>query len=48
MKENFIITPGNLDYNTDIDNVNIYQFRQDTAYALILFGALLMLIAIYL
>jgi len=47
MKENFVITPGNLEYDSDVDKLNIYYYRQTTAYTLMLIGAVLVLIAVY-
>jgi hypothetical protein len=46
MKENFIIKTGTLDYDEDIDELNIYYYKQRINYFLMIAGAVLVLYAV--
>jgi hypothetical protein len=46
MKELFIIKTGTPDYDPDIDDLNMYYYKERVGYSLILVGGFLLLIAL--
>lgn len=46
MRENFIIKTGTADYDEDVDELNFFYVKQQSAYMLILVGAILVLVAV--
>ena len=46
MKEQFVITTGTKDYDSNIDELNMYYTRQKFAYGMMLIGAILVLVAL--